>query len=185
MSATSLPSNASKRLFGGTILEKTLRSRMILPSRNSLQRRCFTSERTRRYRSSASVFSTIVDDPGIETSIDRTDPSWKSGLMTSQNSLRSNDIYLPMPLRDAPVPRLPPHLTSPAKGEGLSGKARLLPHHKLAFARAGHSLSYASPPTRFSLQAARILPGVGMAFGSACFSGFQRSARTIARAHWK
>lgn len=58
-------------------------------------------------------------------------------------------------------------------------------HHIVCRARSGHSRSYFSPPTVLSLISARISPGVGKVFGSTRLSGFQRSARTMARAHWK
>lgn len=58
-------------------------------------------------------------------------------------------------------------------------------HHIVCRARSGHSRSYFSPPTVLSLISARISPGVGKFFGSTRLSGFQRSARTMARAHWK
>src|SRR5262249_54899586 len=61
----------------------------------------------------------------------------------------------------------------------------LRPHHNEARARSGHSLSYFSPPTVLSLMLARISPGVGRVLGSTRLSGFQRSERTMARAHWK
>src|SRR6478609_2014387 len=58
-------------------------------------------------------------------------------------------------------------------------------HHIVAAARSGQMRSYSAPPTLFSLISARIWPGVGSVPGSTRLSGFQRSERTMARAHWK
>jgi predicted acylesterase/phospholipase RssA len=58
-------------------------------------------------------------------------------------------------------------------------------YHSDCRARSGQARSYSSPPTRFSLISARICPGVGSVLASTRLSGFHRSERTIARAHWK
>jgi hypothetical protein len=65
------------------------------------------------------------------------------------------------------------------------GRRESTAHHIVAAARTGQARSYSAPPTLFSLISARIWPGVGSVFGSTRLSGFQRSARTMARAHWK
>ena len=58
-------------------------------------------------------------------------------------------------------------------------------HQRVACARAFHCASYSVPPTRPSLISLRMSPGVGRLFGSTWRAGFQRSERTMARAHWK
>ena len=50
-------------------------------------------------------------------------------------------------------------------------------------ARSGHSLSYASPPTRLPLRLASISPGVGNSLELRNRSGFHKLERIRARAH--
>ena len=70
-----------------------------------------------------------------------------------------------------------PSLATP--GVYLSG------YHIVARARSGQARSYSSPPQRPSVSAARICPLVGMSRTLTNLSGFHKSARTRARAHWK
>ena len=58
-------------------------------------------------------------------------------------------------------------------------------YHNDARARSGHSLSYSSPPTVFVAEPGDDLPRRGQLLGSTRLSGFHRSERTMARAHWK